>query len=390
MMKSNGYQVSDFRIAYKRACNYVSRSNFQISKFTSFQILFCLVTLIAQAQEITAYNDYLDHLMVFDKGMLRQAEYLKVASYKIGGNAIAYIDNKNDFKVYYDGQTFPMVNAADFKYAVSDNLIAFSVGDVLYAFDEGQKRTLCYYAKGINVNLNDSILVYFDDSQSSLNFYYRGRIVNAEDALLSNPKTIKTGSNTVAWINQSNEFMVFYRGISTHLDVTAPRAFAAGRDIVAYVDDYEQRFRLFYKGDTAVADEFAPDSFKVGFGIMAYIDHLQNFRIFYNGATKKILSGTPDFFRVKGNVVVYSYNNTFNVFYEGNIFTLQNKAPVDFQLSNDGVAWLDDSGRLMLFLKGKTYNVSYETINKYFLNGNVLKYEVGVNTVNVFYNGRNY
>ena len=367
----------------------------KLNKIYSLIILHFLLihSLNCYSQELTGYLDYRGYLYAFDRGFSRQIEYIKPLSYKIGGNSIAYIDSKNDFKIYYDGQTFPLVNAADFGYYVSDNLTAFSVGSlltgaVLYAFDEGQKKTLCYYATYLN--LNDSLLVYYDDSQSSLFVYYNGRAANLEDALLSKPKAIKTGSNTVAWINQSNIFTVFYHGETYPLDNIAPLAFSVGRDIVAYVDDYERKFRLFYKGDTAMVDEFVPDSFKVGFGIMAYVDNTGNFRIFDEGATKKILSDRPDFFQVKGNVIVYSYNNTFNIYYKGTITTLQTRAPADFQLGNNGIAWLDDSGRLMLFDKGKTYTVSYETINKYFLNGNVLKYEVGVNTVGVFYNGKNY
>lgn len=341
------------------------------------------------SQEITAYTDYKGNLQVFDRGLSRQVEYLMIKNYKIGGNSIAYIDNKNDFKIYYEGQTFQLVNAADFSYFMTNDLTVFKVGDVLYVFDKGQKRTLCYYTNPDILVVNDSVVTYFDESQSTLNIYYNGRISNTEDALLSLPKSIKSGANIVAWVNQSNYFTVFYHGITYQLDNIAPRVYEAGRDIVAYVDDYEQHFRLFYNGDTAVVEEFAPDSFKLGFGIMAYVDNLGNFRIFYEGATKKILSDRPDFFRVKGNTIVYGYNNSFNVFYKGEITTLQNVTPPDFQMGNEGVAWIDDSGRLQLFHNGKTYTVSYEVIKKYHLNGNVLKYEVGNNTVNVFYNGKN-
>lgn len=341
-----------------------------------------------KSQDITAYTDYRGRLQVFDRGLLRQIEYLKVTNYKIGGNTVAYIDNKNDFKIYYDGQTFPLVNAADFSYFMTDYLTAFRVGNVLYAFDKGEKKTLCYYTSILIVN--DSLLAYFDDSQSIFNIYYNGKVAVLEDALISKPKSIKSGSNIVAWVNQSNYFTIFYRGTTYQLDNIAPRSFQVGKDIVAYVDDYEQHFRLFYKGDTAIVETFEPDSFKVGFGIMAYVDNLGNFRIFNEGVTKKILSDRPDFFYVKGNTIVYSYNNSFNVYYQGVITTLQNVAPTDFQVGNDGIAWIDDSGRLQLFHKGRTFNVSYEVINKYSLNGNVLKYEVGNNTVNVFYNGKNY
>ena len=225
--------------------------------------------------------------------------------------------------------------------------------------------------------MNDSLLVYYDDSQSTLNIYYNEHVSNAENAYLSKPKFIKTGSNIAAWINQSNQFIVFYRGTTYQLDNIPPLAFEVGRDILAYIDEYERRFRLFYNGDTAIVEEFIPDSFKVGFGIMAYVDNLGNFKVFSNGKTIKILSDRPDFFYVQGNVIVYSYNNSFNIFYNDKIFKLQNRAPDDFQLGNYGIAWIDESGRLMLFHKGNMNTVSYEIIKKYSLNGNVLKYEVG-------------
>ena len=283
-----------------------------------------------------------------------------------------------------------MVNAVDFRYYVSDNLVVFKVGDVLYTFDQGEKKTLCYYTSKTMMTFNDSVIAYFDDAASTLNFYYHGAIANAEASLLSTPKSIKTGSNVIAWVDQSNHFNVFYHGRIFELEDVSPIAYESGRDIVAYIDDYIHKFHIFYKGDLAVAEEFIPDSFKVGFGIIAYVDDLGNFRVFNDGATRMIIPNRPAFFQVKGNIVVYSYNNTFNVIYKNETYTLQNQAPASYQLGNDGVAWIDDSGRLMLFDRGKTYTVSYEIINKYFLNGNVLKYEVGTNTVYVFYEGKNF
>ena len=357
-------------------------------KFFAALVVFIIgFTFHSSAQNIAAYTDYRGYLNVFDNGQYRQLEYLPVSSYKYGGSGVAYVDNKNDFRVYANGQTISMLNAADFSYYVTDNLIAFKVGAVLYAFDRGEKKTLCYYTTIMTVN--DSVLAYFDDSRSSLFIYYNGKEAELEESLLDKPKSIKTGSNTVAWVSQSNYFNVFYHGQVKMLDNLAPKTYEAGRDLVAYVDDYEGRFHLFYKGDTAMVEPFAPDSFKVGFGIMAYVDQLGNFRSFYNGATQRLLSNRPDFFQVKGNTIVYAYNNNFNVFYNGKVTTLQTSYPRSFEVGNDGVAWIDDSGRLNLFQNGQTYVVSYEIINKYHLNGNVLKYEVGTNTVGIFYDGRN-
>ena len=210
---------------------FIKRKKLLHTIFLAFSILY---SINGKSQDISAYTDYRGNLQVFDRGLLRQIEYIQVTNYKIGGNTIAYIDNKNDFKIYYDGQTFPLVNAADFTYYMTDFLTAFRVGNVLYVFDKGEKKTLCYYTSILVVN--DSLLAYFDDAQSSLNIYYNGRVANAEDALIAKPKSIKSGSNIVAWVNQSNYFTIFYHGTTYQLDNIAPRSYQVGRDIVAYVD----------------------------------------------------------------------------------------------------------------------------------------------------------
>ncbi len=342
----------------------------------------------SSGQNIAAYTDYKGNLQVFDGGMYRQLEYLPVKDYKFGGSSVAYIDNKNDFKIYTNGTTINLLNAADFLYIVTDYLIPFKVGGVLYVFDRGEKRTLTYYSNLMGAN--DSLLAYFDFAKNTLNSYYNGRVVVLEESYLDQPKSIKTGANTIAWVNQSNYFNVFYHGELRQLDNVPPIQYAAGRDLVAYVDEYLQQFHLFYYGDTAMVEMFPPDSFKVGFANMAYVDQLGNFRIFDKGSTFKVLSDRPDFFEVKGNTIVYSYNNSFNVYYNGKTTVLQSWAPTNFQMGNDGIAWIGDNGNLMLFHKGTTYTVSYENVNSYTLNGNVLVYEVGNNTNTIFYNGKNY
>lgn len=353
-----------------------------VFSFLFFQLIY------ANSQNISAYTDYRGYLQAFDNGIFRQLEYLPVKSYKFGNSSIAYVDNRNDFKIYYKGEKFPMVNAADFSYYMTDYLVAFKVGSVLYVFDDGTRKTLSYYNSIVTVN--DSVLVYFDDSNYNLSVYYQGKSAVLESSLLDKPKSIKTGSNTIAWVNQSNFFNIFYHGQVHEMSNIPPVDYAAGRDLVAYTDDYDKHFHLFYKGDSAVVEEYAPDTFKVGYGIMAYVDNLGNFRVFSNGATKRLLSDRPEFFQVKGNVVVYSYNRMFNVYYNGQVTTLENFTPADFQIGTNGVAWLDDSGRLKYFDQGKMYNASFEIINKYNLTGNVLKYETGTNTVTVFFEGKNY
>ncbi len=354
----------------------------------SFYLFLIFFSNTAHAQDLSAYLDYRNHFYAFDNGVFRQLEYLPVKSFKVGGAAIAYVDNTNEFQIYADEQKFDQTYAGDLTYFTSDYLIAYRLGKVLSVFDKQHTINLSYYCN--LYSLNDSLLGFFDESKYYFSVYYKGNIIELESSLIEPPKGIKTGSNTMAYIDQSNYFKIFYQGKTFTIDNMKPVAYEAGRDLVAYVDDYNHYFHLFYKGDTATAEIFSPDSFKVGFGIVAYVDNLDNFRVFDQGATRRILPYRPDFFKVKGNTIVYGFNNNFNIYYKGEIYPIENYIPADMQIGNDGVAYIDISGRLKLFMNGKSYTVSYEIINKYQLHGNVLTYSVGTNTTKFFWDGKNY
>jgi hypothetical protein len=360
--------------------------NFFLGEF--FSSVLVLFSISSNSQDLSAYHDYRNYFYAFDKGEFRQLEYQPVKSFQIGGSSVAYIDNTNEFRIYSEGQKFHITYGGTLNYYMTDYLVAYRVGNVLSVFQNQHFQNLSYYCSIFAIN--DSVIGYFDGSNYNFSVFYNGNSIDLESSMLEPPKSMKTGSNTVAYVNQSNFFKVFYQGNIFSLDNVAPLTFQAGGDVVAYVDDYDQNFHLFYKGDTARIETFAPDSFKVGFGTLAYIDNLGNFRVFYNGATRRLLSFRPDFFQVKGNIVLYAYNNSLAIFYKGKVYTLENYIPSGYQIANDGIAYVDISGRLKLFFKGEVYNVSYELINNYQLIGNVLTYGVGINTTKFFWNGKNY
>ncbi|MFM8432233.1 MAG: hypothetical protein ACKOA1_05510 [Bacteroidota bacterium] len=343
---------------------------------------------ICSAQGISAFSDYRGYFYAFDNGNFNKLEYLPINSFKAGSNGIAYVDNRNDFKVYSGGKSINLLNAADFKYWVTDYLVAYKVGQVLYVNDGADKKLLCYY--NTKMTVSDSMVSWFDDSQYTFNIYYNGRTAVLENSLLEPPKAVKAGSNTLAWINQSNFFNVFYRGTVVNLDDITPIQFETGRDILAWVDGYNQYFNIFYNGDTAIASTFAPDSFKVGNGVLAYVDQTGNFQAFYNGGIKQLIPDRPDFFLVKGNLIVYAYNNQFNVYYNGKNYPVERYIPASFKIGLNSVAYQDPGGSLKFFSKGVTYTASTEYINDFDVTGDVLRMAVGTNTTQFFWDGQLY
>ncbi len=352
-------------------------------------ILFVLLSQTSFSQGTAAYTDYRGAFQVFDRGIYQQLEYLPVKSFKAGGNSVAYIDNTGEFQIYYNGRKYHQLYASDlFSYYSSNYLTAYNVGSVLYVFENGKSQKVSFYCKQFYVG--DSLVAYFDDSNYNLGVYYNGSNNTIESSLLNQPQSVKLGSNTVAYINQSGYFKVYYHGEVIDVESTTPISFEAGRDIVAYVDSYQNYFHLFYKGQTAQVDIHAPESFKVGYGVMAYIDYDGNFRVFSNGNTRKLQSQRPDFYDVNGNIIVYGYNSEFRAFYNNESVLIDDIVPKDYKLSTDGVAYLDIDGVLKFFNHGKLAVVSHETVSKYYVNNEVVWYMVGTNTWKVFYNGNTY
>ena len=47
------------------------------------------------SQNLAAFTNYKKNFIIFDKGQTKQVEFLPVKSYKIGGNAVAFITNNS-------------------------------------------------------------------------------------------------------------------------------------------------------------------------------------------------------------------------------------------------------------------------------------------------------
>jgi hypothetical protein len=100
---------------------------------------------------------------------------------------------------------------------------------------------------------------------------------------------------------------------------------------------------------------------------------------------------SPSFYEVKDNAVVFADSlNYFSVFLNGQVHKLEDIQPRNYMTDWGNVAYLDHQGRLKIFTDGKVHIVSYERIENYRLRGNVLIYETGSLTGNVWYRGNVY
>lgn len=365
-------------------------------KKQSFKIIIMTFVLMglcsfgtSYSQNISFLNDYLDNVQVFDNGNVKQIEHLPLKNYQVTNSAIAYEDNAGNFKIYHNHYLHSISNFVSNYYA-SDNLIGFNMNSQLKVFDDGTDMDLTLNMKDYFVD--DDVIVWFDDFEKMLKVYYDKEVYDLDDALASDTmNTVILGENTVAFVDSKNYMNVFYDGIVDQICYAERvKSIAAGRDVVAFVEEPVDNFQVYYFGEFIEIENFEPVSYKTGDRFVAYIDANNYLKVFSNYKTQTISFDNPDFYEVEDELMVFSVQNYFKVFYDGNVYTLESYIPSDFKMNNNVLGYVDQMGNLKFFDGEKTTTISYESITEFDIHGSLIKYKFGVNSEQIFFNDKTY
>ncbi len=340
------------------------------------------------AQSLAAYTDYKNYFFAFDNGPNIQLESQPITSYKIGGNAIAYVNGVDNFRAYYKGDSYDLLSISPARYDACDNYVVFYRDMILNVFDNG-KRTLLS-GNTTSYAVGDSMVAFYDLNSAYLRAYYNGQTQDIEGVYGVDPDSVKfkVGDNILAYINSANQFKIYYHERILNLESYAPTTFKVGKNIVAYLDAYTQAFKIFYSGMNYTVESNAPISFIAGDDMVAYVSNTGDFKVFYQGQLLKIASFTPSFYDVTDNVLIYFDGKYFTAFYKGKITTLETYLPTNIQKDFNTVAYIDRSGYLQALYYGKQQRISEEKVKMFELTGDVLKYNSGVSDFKFFIKGQ--
>jgi len=340
------------------------------------------------AQSLGAYTDYKNYFYAFDNGPNIQLESQPITSYRVGGNAIAYVNGVDNFRAYYKGESYDLLSISPLSYDATDNYVVFYRDMILNVFDNGKRTMLSgntsMYAVG------DSIVAFFDLNSGYIRAYYNGQTQDIEGLYGIDPDSVKfkVGDNILAYVNTANQFKVFYHERILNLESYVPTTFKVGKNIVAYVDSYTQAFKIFYNGMSYTVESIAPASFIAGDDMIAYISNTGDFKVFFKGQLLKIASYAPAFYDATDNVLIYFDNKYFTAFYNGKITNLETYVPSNIQKDYNTVAYIDRSGYLQALYYGNQQKISEEKIKSFELTGDVLKYNSGVSDFKFYIKGK--
>lgn len=354
---------------------------------TLIGILLLLISQLVVAQSTCAYTDFNKHFIVFDNGTFRQIEFQEVRSYSIGTNTIAYVDNGGSLKAYHNHVSYD-VSPSVTDYTTTDNLCAFQVGSQLYVFDRGLKKMLTAFAGSFQIG--DSIVAFIDTNKHFFSVYYNGQITPLADIIVGNDAQFWLGSNTVAFTDMHDVMHLICSGKHYEIfNVIDKIDVHLGRNIGAFVDHSDGLFRIFYNGEMHQIEQFAPKSFKCGYESVAYINDMENFKLFANGEIHDISGFAPDMYDINRNHLVYSIQNEFFAYIDGQSVLIENYVPSDYNLNGNILTYIDQNNYLCIYDNGEKQILSYN-VNEYQCSGNVVIFNEGLNTTKIYYNGKIY
>lgn len=363
-----------------------------MKKYSLLIALQLLVNFINAQNDLAAYTDYTNHFKVFAGGMLQELEYAPVSSFKVGGNSVAYVDQKSILKIYHKGEANVYEEDAPTEIVATTNYLVYKMTQRLMIFDNGRLNKLSNAV--VSYYPADSIVAWVSYPDGNFNAYENGDIKTIETAAVNRAvETVKTGSNVIAYADLANIFKVYYKSqtYSTNVNLSYIKNYACAANIVAFTDEYNNRFDVFYKGRFITLENVLPQSFNVANDMVSYVDNIGNFKLFYAGETTTLETFPPASITATNNIIVYTYANKFKVCYKGQTYTLESFIPNEPLFGINSILYTDAGGKLKFFNMGTTYdNFFFETPTAVKLYGDVALINYAVNSVGFFYKGKMY
>ncbi|MFI5164356.1 MAG: hypothetical protein ACHQHP_03810 [Bacteroidia bacterium] len=355
--------------------------------YLSFLVFFVLYSF-SPAQNISAFLDYKNYFYVFDNGISKELEYLPVQWYKVGKNAVVYLNNSGDFKAYYNGDKYDLADAQPSDCRAADDFIVYFSNRILNIFDRG--KIMVFSGWTSNYITGDSIVGCFDEQTYTYKIYYHGQTSVLADVLDGNSiKSFKAGDNILAYVNNEGFLKIYYNNQVFNTEITQAK-YKAAANTVAFVNDATQEFKVFYKGSVMPLSNFPPRSFLVADDLVAYIDNNESFKVFYQGKIMDLTSFVPQFYKAEDNILVYGDDANFKIFYKGVSYSIERYIPETYKMDFNTLVYVDSEGYLSAFFDGKTQRVCNEKIAVWELSGNVVKYTNSMNEVHFFLNGNTF
>lgn len=348
-------------------------------------LFFFYGTLHAQ---VAPFIDFSGYFRSFYKDNFRHIEFQPILSFTASDNLVAYMDTRNDFKLF-DGVKTQTITNQIVKYKLSDAQLAWNIGPTLFVLDKDEKRMLTTFADYYDVS--DSLVIYEDTRYNTMNVFYEGKIIQLYQMTGDLEVPVKIGDNTIAFKDNGDYYKVFWRGQIYELGVWSQGIdFSASKNMICFNDPTHRSFAVFENGEFLDVEQQYVKSYKAGWDFCAYEDLNGNLFHYSAGKKEQLSNFSASYWDVHDNMIVWSENSFYFTFFEGKKIQLTNYKPADLLIKNNIVAFRNQMGGVSAFIDGKLHEITTQPNAKYQIFGNLILVELFNKTFIVFKDGRKF
>jgi len=128
----------------------------------------------------------------------------------------------------------------------------------------------------------------------------------------------------------------------------------------------------------------------MGDEMMAYVNDQGDFKVFENGELVTISTFEPEFYMLTDSTLVFHEDGFLKTWCNGKVYEIERYVPNLYKVSERTIAYIDVNRRIKAFRQCQPINISYEMVNSLDMIYNLIIYNIGVNTVKIWYNGKVY
>ena len=358
--------------------------------YTTFSLIFIISASMAQ-EGLGYYYDYNDHLYCFDKGNNIQMESNKVDSIRVGIDYIGYIDQRSDLRVYYKGEVETIEESVPNAMVATPYALVYKMQQRLMIYEHGVKKELSKWVKSFFAG--ELIITWQELPSLNIMAYENGEIKMVESAVSSNViNSGKTGTNIFAYTDITNAFKIYYGGQVYETGSSNIRNYKCGKNIVAWIDRFNNTFNVFYNNEVKIISDHIPKSYSVAANMVSFVDFSDNFNLFYNGNIIQLETYVPTVNNARDNIVEYYNDSELKVIYGGKTYNVDKFIPQqNVLLGPSSILYLDNNNRPKYFYKGKILtDFMTETVTDMSLSWDLPVFKYGTNTIGFYYNGKIY
>lgn len=327
-----------------------------------------LLMFSVHAQRVVPFIDFNNYFKSFQNGFFRQVEFQPIKGFKYGDNVVAYIDMRENLRVFNGGQPSNVANLMA-EYEVSDNLMTWKIGPTLNLWDAGKLKTLTYNAQRYEVK--DSIVVFEDTRFNSMNVYYKGDVHQLFAGFGQLEWPVHVGHNILVFKDNGNFYKIFWHGQIYDIDSwNSPIKFQGETDIICFNDPINGTFAIFENGKLYDLEQFHVLDYKSGAGSVMYTDLNGNLKIYAKGKVETVSNFQPDFFNATDSMMVWGENNAFYAYWKGKKTEIVRYIPEEYIIKNQTLVFKNLMGGVTCFNEHGLKDLTNQQDAVYTIHGN--------------------